>query len=75
MRNDIREARKRKGFTQALLAEAIGKDQATVARYEAGKTDIGKDVAPALASVLGLSLLDVLYPPAPKSSKTKRKAA
>ena len=75
MRTDIREARKRQGLTQQQMAEAIGKDQATVARYEAGKTDIGKDVAPAIATALGMSVLDVLYPPAAKPSKPKRKAA
>jgi len=75
MRNDIREARKMKGLTQQQMAEAIGRDQATVARYEAGITEIGKDVAMPIATLLGLSVLDVLYPAPSKASKPKRKAA
>ena len=75
MRTDIQQARKAKGLTQRQLAEAIGRDQAAVARYEAGTQEIGKEVAPALSRELGIPLLDVLYPPDPKSSKPKRKAA
>lgn len=75
MRTDIQQARKAKGLTQQQLAEAIGRDQATVARYEAGKTDIGKDIALPIASALGMSVLDVLYPKQAKPTRQKREAA
>lgn len=75
MRTDIQKARKAKGLTQQQLADAIGRDQATVARYEAGKTDIGKDIALPLSKALDMSVLDVLYPGSSKTIRPKRKAA
>lgn len=73
MRPDLREARSKAGLTQAELGEKIGRDQATVSRYESGGFDVDKDIAPAIAKALGMDLLDVLYPKKPSS--TKRKAA
>lgn len=63
MHSHLREARKKKGLTQAAVAAAIGRDQGTVAKYETGRHPVGIDVAPALAQVLELPLLEVLYGP------------
>lgn len=63
MHSHLREARKKKGLTQAAVAAAIGRDQGTVAKYETGRHPVGLDVAPALAQVLELPLLEVLYGP------------
>jgi len=61
MSASIREARERLGLTQQQLADAIGKDQPTISRYENG-TRPTVDDAPKLAETLGLSVLEILYP-------------
>jgi transcriptional regulator with XRE-family HTH domain len=58
----LRDARKKKGLTQAEVGNAIGRDQSTVSKYEAGSARVDVDVAPAYAEVLGVSIVDVLYP-------------
>lgn len=72
MRIDLKNARVEKGLTQTQLAELIGKDQGIVSRYENGKSTFGADTAKAIAETLGLSVLDVLYPP---QTRSRRKAA
>lgn len=62
MRPDLRDARSKAGLTQTELAEKIGCDQATISRYETGTSDVTKELAPAIATALGLDLIAVLYP-------------
>jgi transcriptional regulator with XRE-family HTH domain len=61
MREDIRQARLKKGFTQQQIADAIGTRQGTVSRYESGAIPIDAEVAPKLAKILGMRILAVLY--------------
>lgn len=68
MRNDLRDARVKANLTQARLAELIGRDQASISRYESGEAAIGTDIAPVIADALGLSVLEVLYPKQPSSN-------
>lgn len=58
----LRDARKRKKLTQAQVGEAVGRDQATVSKWENGDFVPDRDVAPKYAEVIGLSLVQVLYP-------------
>ncbi len=58
----LREARKRKGLTQAEVGEAIGRDQSTISKYEAGTARIDVDVAVQYAAVLGIPVVELLYP-------------
>ena len=50
----IREARRKRGLTQAELAEAIHVDQSTVSAWEAGKKIPRSDRLARLARVLGI---------------------
>lgn len=59
----LKEARLRKRLTQAAVAAAIGRDQATVSKYESGASKVDPAVAPKLAEVLGIGVLEVLYGP------------
>jgi DNA-binding XRE family transcriptional regulator len=54
--------RKRRGLTQAALAEAVGKSQAYLAQIEAGRRTGTVDVYARLASVLKLRIEDLLAP-------------
>lgn len=74
MHSHLREARRRKGLTQAAVALAIGRDQATVSKYESGGSRVDPSVAPKLAEVLGLPVLDVLYGPGGVESPAERVA-
>lgn len=71
MRNDIKEARLKKGLTQTQLADLIGKDQAAVSRYESGALAIDAQTAPLIAKALDMDILAVLYP----TQQSKKKAA
>ena len=64
MHSHLRAARIQKGLTQAAVAAAIGRDQATVSKYESGSSKVDQAVAPKLAEVLGIGILEVLYGPA-----------
>lgn len=62
MSNHLRQAREALGLTQAQVAEAIGRDQPAVSRYERGaKPDLS--IVPAYARVLGLTEVQVLFGP------------
>lgn len=59
--SNLRNARERLGLTQKQVADLIDGDQSAISRYENGnRPDV--DVAPKLAAVLGIPLLDILYP-------------
>lgn len=68
MREDLKQARIKKGLTQVELADQIGKTQSVVSRYESGESPIDIDTAPLLAKVLGLPVIKVLYPRNPTES-------
>jgi transcriptional regulator with XRE-family HTH domain len=53
---NMRAIRRRRGLTQAQLAEAIGVEQPTVQRYENGTRDPSLAQALEIAKVLGVSL-------------------
>ncbi|MCA0453425.1 MAG: helix-turn-helix domain-containing protein [Chloroflexi bacterium] len=53
----IKDARTRKGLSQAHLGKAIGKDQRAVYEYEIGERRISVTELPLLASELGVSVL------------------
>lgn len=73
MRTDLIEARRAAGLTQQQVAEAIGKDQGTVSRYENG-APVDRDVAKKLASLLGLEVLTVIFPEEKAESEQGRAA-
>lgn len=75
MRTDLIEARRAAGMTQQQLAEAIGKDQGSISRYESGATEPDKDVAMALARALGIDVLAILYPEQPLAVQKPKKSA
>lgn len=50
--NQIKEARKRRGITQAGLAEMLGVSQVTVNKYETGKQNLTVDTIKRIASAL-----------------------
>lgn len=60
------EARKRKGLTQAEVGQAIGRDQSTVSKWETGEGVPDRGIAPQYARLLGVDVMDVLYPAKPK---------
>jgi len=62
MGNILKDARKGKGLTQAALAASVGCDQATISKYENGSASPTTEIAPKLAGLLGLSVVQVLYP-------------
>lgn len=69
MHSHLRPARKKQGLTQAEVAARVGRDQATVAKWEQGKHPVPSDIAPTLAKVLNLTVLQVLYGNAPQVSE------
>ncbi|KFN42309.1 helix-turn-helix transcriptional regulator [Arenimonas oryziterrae] len=64
----LREARKKKGLTQAELAAALGRDQSSISKYEAGEIRPDVDVAKRYAELLDISVVDVLYPPSAEAA-------
>lgn len=62
MDNILKTARRKKGLTQAQVAAALGRDQSTVSKYETGAARPDAAIAPAYATLLGIGVLDVLYP-------------
>lgn len=61
MHSHLRPARKKQGLTQAEVAARVGRDQATVAKWEIGQHPVPAEIAPTLAKVLGITVLEVLY--------------
>ena len=57
--NEIKELRKKAGFTQAKFAEAVGVTQSTVSQWESGKVLPDTAKLPKLAEVLGCSVADL----------------
>ena len=51
---DIRDARKRAGFTQVQLSEATGIDQASISRMENGRQGISLAHLQRIAGALGV---------------------
>lgn len=49
----LREARRRAGWSQARLAEAVGVDPATISRYERGEIPVPDDILAASGWALG----------------------
>ena len=58
----LKTARKKRGLTQADVATALGRDQSTVSKYEAGSARPDVAIAPVYADLLGLTVVEVLYP-------------
>ena len=52
----IRETRKKKGITQAALAEAIGVRQGTLSAWERGGVDFRLNTLEAIAAALGVKM-------------------
>lgn len=75
MDNHLKKARLLKGLTQASVAAAIGRDQGTVSKYETGSSRVAPDVAPKLATVLGIGVIEVLYGPGGVTTQPPAKAA
>lgn len=53
---DIKDARKRAGFTQMQLSEATRIDQASISRMENGKQGITLEYLKRIAKALGVNL-------------------
>jgi DNA-binding XRE family transcriptional regulator len=58
-RSQFSAARKAAGYTQESLAEAVGVDRSTVVRWEAGETAPQPWARPKLATMLGISSLEL----------------
>lgn len=58
--NLIKEKRKEKNLTQQGLAEAIGKTESSIRKYEKGLVQIPNDVLSKIAETLGLNLKSLL---------------
>ena len=56
----IAEARAKKGWTQAQLGEKVGKDAATIKKYEGGTRIPPFDVLYDICEVLGINVYDVM---------------
>lgn len=65
------EARKATGLTQAELAEALGKPQSFVAKYENGERRIDVVEFVDITAVLGISTSDLLAKIEPAVAKTR----
>lgn len=57
----LREARKRMGMTQAALAAELGVSSRTIINYEKGKVPPSRQTLERLASILNVSVDDLLY--------------
>lgn len=68
----IRALRKAKGITQAVLAEALQCEIATVSRYERGETPPDSEQLMKLADFLGASPMDILPGQADLTRETVR---
>lgn len=55
----IRDLRKRKGYTQQVLAAKVNVSQQTIARYESKQRTPSIRMAKRIASVLGVSWTDI----------------
>lgn len=75
MHNHLKAARQKRGLTQAVVAAEIGRDQGTVSKYESGVTRVDPAVAPRLAELLGVPILDVLYGPQSSTSEPVERVA
>ncbi len=65
------EARKAKGLTQAGLADALGKPQSFVAKYENGERRIDVVEFVDITAVLGIATSDLLTKIEPAVAKTR----
>lgn len=65
------EARKAKGLTQAELADALGKPQSFVAKYENGERRIDVVEFVDITAVLGIATNDLLAKIEPAVAKTR----
>lgn len=61
MGNVLKIARISAGLTQQEVADHLGCDQSAVSRYEQGKADVNKELAPKYAELLKIDVLSVLY--------------
>lgn len=68
------EARKAKGLTQAELADALGKPQSFVAKYENGERRIDVIEFVDITAALGLAASDLLAKIEPVLAKTQTPA-
>ena len=62
LKEEIRRRRKLIGLTQIDLAHTLGVGISTVARWERGLTEPKLHQLKALAKLLGVSELDLMYP-------------
>ncbi len=56
LRDRLREARRKLGWTQARLAQAIGTSQPAISQWEAGKSSLADATVAAIAEALGVDL-------------------
>ncbi len=55
-KNSLRKLRLNAGLSQEQLAQTVGTSQPRIARIEAGREDIGLDVARRLSKALGVDM-------------------
>ncbi len=68
------EARKAKGLTQAELADALGKPQSFVAKYESGERRIDVVEFVDITAILGVAASNLLAKIEPAVAKTRSTA-
>ncbi len=61
IKNDVRERREAKGFTQAELAVRTGVSRQAINAIETGKYDPSIGLAHALAKVFGCAIEDIFF--------------
>ena len=60
---NLRELRKRKGFTLEELGRMVGVSKVTISRWETGEiADMKRDKIIALASALGIDPMEIIFP-------------
>ena len=72
---NLRAMRKKRGLTQAELAEAIGKSNRAVSNWETGLRDIDTEVLKEIARVLQCDIADLLRDDSPIAVPTKKASA
>lgn len=68
------EARKAKGLTQAELADALGKPQSFVAKYESGERRIDVVEFVDITAILGVAASNLLAKIEPAAAKTRSRS-
>lgn len=68
--NQFQQLREQKGMSQAQLANTLGLDRSTIAKWETGTSMPRANLLPKLAELLGCTVDELLRPQAEEKEKT-----